>query len=203
MNFWSRFFVFSLFLALVPQIASAAGGITPEQIYQKAIHWPRVYGTWEILPEENPLAENGTNRSAASRSVRSSGGHFSRFLTAALIALKRDSAKTVISAIAFQLGSPAGIAFTAGAAKVELQPGVAPMTITAQDAVTLLLGLIRSSAVPTEEHAPGGFFQQSLPGNVAAQLVRVGIPSNAGMFAEAAEPEVIGKGKAEEEEEGE
>ena len=53
-----------------------------------------------------------------------------------------------------------------------------------QDAVTLLLGLIRGSAIPTEEHAPAGFFQQSLPGNVAAQLVRVGLPSDAGMFAE-------------------
>ncbi|MDJ0740318.1 MAG: cell division protein ZapD [Gammaproteobacteria bacterium] len=53
-----------------------------------------------------------------------------------------------------------------------------------QDAVTLLLGLIRSSAVPSEEHAVNGFYQQSLPGNVAAQLVRVGVPSSAGMFAE-------------------
>ena len=53
-----------------------------------------------------------------------------------------------------------------------------------QDAVTLLLGLIRNSAVPSEEHAAAGFFAQSLPGNVAAQLVRVSIPSNAGMFAE-------------------
>ena len=53
-----------------------------------------------------------------------------------------------------------------------------------QDAVTLLLGLIRNSAVPSKEQAPSGFFAQSLPGNVAAQLVRVSIPSDAGMFAE-------------------
>lgn len=53
-----------------------------------------------------------------------------------------------------------------------------------QNAVELLLGLIRSSAEPTDELAPGGFFQRSLPGNVAAQLVRVTIPSNDGMFAE-------------------
>ncbi|MCB1789888.1 MAG: cell division protein ZapD [Gammaproteobacteria bacterium] len=51
-------------------------------------------------------------------------------------------------------------------------------------AVDLLLKLIRSSAVPSTESAPSGFYQQSLPGNVAAQLVRVGIPSSAGMYAE-------------------
>jgi cell division protein ZapD len=53
-----------------------------------------------------------------------------------------------------------------------------------QDAVELLLSLIRSSAVPTEEHAQSGFYQKSLPGTVMAQLVRVGIPSTAGMYAE-------------------
>lgn len=66
MNLWSRFFLFSLFLALIPEIVTGAGGITPEQIYQHTIKWKRVYGTWEILPEENPLAENGTTRSPAS-----------------------------------------------------------------------------------------------------------------------------------------
>lgn len=53
-----------------------------------------------------------------------------------------------------------------------------------QDAVELLLSLIRNSAVPTQEHAPNGFFQKSLPGNIVAQLVRVGIPSSGGMYAE-------------------
>ena len=53
-----------------------------------------------------------------------------------------------------------------------------------REAVNLLLTLIRDSAVPTPEQAPGGFYQKSLPGNVAAQLVRVGIPSTAGMYAE-------------------
>lgn len=53
-----------------------------------------------------------------------------------------------------------------------------------QDAVDLLLGLIRNSAVPTQENAPNGFYQKSLPSNVAAQLVRVGIPSASGMYAE-------------------
>lgn len=53
-----------------------------------------------------------------------------------------------------------------------------------QNAVELLLGLIRNSAEPTHEQADGGFFQRSLPGNVAAQLVRVTIRSSDGMFAE-------------------
>jgi cell division protein ZapD len=53
-----------------------------------------------------------------------------------------------------------------------------------QDAVELLLSLIRNSAVPTREEAPGGFYQKSLPSNVTAQLVRVGIPSASGMYAE-------------------
>jgi len=53
-----------------------------------------------------------------------------------------------------------------------------------QDAVELLLNLIRNSAVPTQEHAPNGFFQKSLPGNVVAQLVRVGVPSAGGLYAE-------------------
>ena len=53
-----------------------------------------------------------------------------------------------------------------------------------QDSVELLLGLIRNSAVPTQERAPSGFYQKSLPSNVAAQLVRVGIPSAGGLYAE-------------------
>ncbi len=52
------------------------------------------------------------------------------------------------------------------------------------DAVELLLSLIRNSALPTQEHAASGFFQKSLPGNVSAQLVRVGIPSDGGVYAE-------------------
>lgn len=53
-----------------------------------------------------------------------------------------------------------------------------------QDAVDLLISLIRSSAVPAQQNAPGGFYQQSLPGNVSAQLVRVGIPASSGLYAE-------------------
>ena len=53
-----------------------------------------------------------------------------------------------------------------------------------QNAVELLLTLIRNSAVPSQEIAPHGFYQKSLPGNVIAQLLRVGIPSTSGIYAE-------------------
>ena len=53
-----------------------------------------------------------------------------------------------------------------------------------QDAVELLLTLIRNSAVPSQERAQSGFYQKSLPGNGAAQLLRVGVPSAAGVYAE-------------------
>jgi hypothetical protein len=32
-------------------------GLKPEHIYQKKIDWNNVMGTWEVLPEVNPLAE--------------------------------------------------------------------------------------------------------------------------------------------------
>ena len=37
--------------------ADGSGGITPEQIYQTNLDWQTVIGSWEKLPEENPLAE--------------------------------------------------------------------------------------------------------------------------------------------------
>ncbi len=53
-----------------------------------------------------------------------------------------------------------------------------------QEAVELLLSLLRNSAVPKPEHAEAGFFQRNLPPNSQAQLVRVGIPGDAGVYAE-------------------
>jgi hypothetical protein len=44
-------------LLAVPSLGSAAGGITPEEIFQRIIDWGLVIGTWEVLPEDNPLAE--------------------------------------------------------------------------------------------------------------------------------------------------
>jgi cell division protein ZapD len=53
-----------------------------------------------------------------------------------------------------------------------------------QSAVELLLSLIRSSSVPTQEQAVSGFYQKTLPSNVTTQLLRVGVPSAAGLYAE-------------------
>jgi len=41
------------------QPACGAGGITPEQIFQAKIDWDKLIGTWEALPDDDPLAENG------------------------------------------------------------------------------------------------------------------------------------------------
>ena len=46
-----------LFLSLLPSLAWSGGGITPEQIYQPEIKLGSLIATWEILPDENPLAE--------------------------------------------------------------------------------------------------------------------------------------------------
>jgi cell division protein ZapD len=53
-----------------------------------------------------------------------------------------------------------------------------------QDAVDLLLNLIRGSAIAESASAEAGFYQRSLPSNVAAQLVRVRLPADAGVFVE-------------------
>ncbi|MEW6113691.1 MAG: hypothetical protein AB1664_16280 [Thermodesulfobacteriota bacterium] len=53
----------ALLLVAIPQFCLSDVGITPEQIYQPEIAWQLLIGTWEALPDENPLAE-GT-RSAA------------------------------------------------------------------------------------------------------------------------------------------
>jgi cell division protein ZapD len=53
-----------------------------------------------------------------------------------------------------------------------------------QNAVELLLKLIRNSAVPAQELATSGFYQKSLSSSVKAQLLRVGIPSAGGLYAE-------------------
>lgn len=52
------------------------------------------------------------------------------------------------------------------------------------EAVNLLIKLIRNSAVPEHETATGGFFQRSLSSGVSGQLVRVSIPSNGLVYAE-------------------
>ena len=57
----------ALFLvALTFSQSARAGGITPEQIYQHAIDWNSLIGTWEILPEGNPLEEEPKGSEQAS-----------------------------------------------------------------------------------------------------------------------------------------
>lgn len=50
--------------------------------------------------------------------------------------------------------------------------------------VELLVSLIRDSADPTDEIAEAGFFQRTLEGSGAFQLIRVGLPAEAHLFAE-------------------
>lgn len=50
--------LFMVLIAAGSHLHAQHGGITPEQIYQREIEWAQLIGTWEVLPEENPLAEN-------------------------------------------------------------------------------------------------------------------------------------------------
>lgn len=65
MRIWPQLVVLCMFLAGAPNIGFATGGITPEQIYQPTIDWKVVVGTWEVLPEENPLDERGASNPEA------------------------------------------------------------------------------------------------------------------------------------------
>ena len=57
MIFW-RGFLLTVFLIIYSvSFSHSSGGITPEQIFQPNLDWQTVIGTWEKLPEENPLAE--------------------------------------------------------------------------------------------------------------------------------------------------
>ena len=53
-----------------------------------------------------------------------------------------------------------------------------------QDAIQLILRLVRESAIPTQEIAPAGFFQKALDSNSPSQLVRVILPSETNVFPE-------------------
>ena len=47
----------SLLLTAVGQVPAGGVGITPEQIFQSDIKLADLFGTWEVIPEESPLAE--------------------------------------------------------------------------------------------------------------------------------------------------
>ncbi|MCP3868213.1 MAG: cell division protein ZapD [Gammaproteobacteria bacterium] len=53
-----------------------------------------------------------------------------------------------------------------------------------QDAVILILSLIRGSTRPTKELASNGFFQRSLDPQTPAQLIQVGLSKDIRLFAE-------------------
>ena len=53
-----------------------------------------------------------------------------------------------------------------------------------QQAIELALRLTRHSATPTQEEATDGFFQRNLDPNLPCQMIRVGVPGDAGCFAE-------------------
>lgn len=51
-------------------------------------------------------------------------------------------------------------------------------------AISLMLDILRESAVPRTQLAPDGFFQQTLESQTPYQLIRVGLPAEAECFAE-------------------
>ncbi len=57
---------FTLIILLLPQSLTADGGITPEQIYQAAIDWNKLIGTWEVLPDNHLLEEKAKNNARTS-----------------------------------------------------------------------------------------------------------------------------------------
>jgi len=54
----SRLVFAFLAMCISPVLVEGGGGITPEQIYQANLDWKKLIGTWEVLPDRNPLAEN-------------------------------------------------------------------------------------------------------------------------------------------------
>lgn len=53
-----------------------------------------------------------------------------------------------------------------------------------QEAVRLILRLVRTSAIPSDEVAVGGFFQKTLDSSAPSQMVRVVLPVERGLFPE-------------------
>lgn len=53
-----------------------------------------------------------------------------------------------------------------------------------QEAIDLSLSLIRNSATPAQERAANGLFQRTLDNQLPLQLLRIGLPRDARLFAE-------------------
>lgn len=56
--------------------------------------------------------------------------------------------------------------------------------IILEDAVSIILDVLRQSTIDTDETAAGGFFQKSLDSNQAMQLLRIRIPAHEEFFPE-------------------
>jgi hypothetical protein len=70
MKTWSGFLFLIVLLALHTMPAEGAGGIAPEQIFQRVIDLKHLIGTWEVLPEEHPLEEtNKANQDSSYRTL--------------------------------------------------------------------------------------------------------------------------------------
>ncbi len=64
----SNILIFLTLIVILSRVPPSFGGITPEQIYQPTIDWNDLIGTWEVLPEDNPLDEKArTDRRQADR----------------------------------------------------------------------------------------------------------------------------------------
>lgn len=59
----------ALLLLAIPGPSLGGGGITPEQIYQPTIDWKVLIGTWEVLPDDNPLCEKPKKIQGSSRRI--------------------------------------------------------------------------------------------------------------------------------------
>ncbi len=63
---WKSLSVLFFLIISSQSFSQSPGGITPEQIYQPNLDWQSVIGSWEKLPEENPLAEKPVSVKAPS-----------------------------------------------------------------------------------------------------------------------------------------
>jgi hypothetical protein len=63
------FLFLALLLVCFEHSSGAAEGIAPEQIFQSVVDWNSLIGTWEVLPDDNPLDEKGRSSEKASHRV--------------------------------------------------------------------------------------------------------------------------------------
>jgi hypothetical protein len=66
-NKFRAFLIFGLIAFLTSNACS--DGLVPEKIFQNVIDWNEAVGIWEILPEDNPLAESRTEIKQAERAL--------------------------------------------------------------------------------------------------------------------------------------